>query len=431
MSLTALLLPLLLAQAHTHWEASVRTEVRARTALGQDAVSVVGADGKPQGTTAADLELRPQLQGAVFTGPWTLSAGYTPTLWLREAYLKPRVDHAHVLNLDGSWAREGRPRVFLDEYLNFGVLDVATYGTSSAPGTSAPAQPPGPVPLTQQLTSDTQVGVDWPVARDLALHTTAGYTFGGGVDPASQYGPQGAILPLQSSPRAAARLTWLASRLDTLAFSAIGRFTSFQASDDCFAPVPRTCVFRGARVGMGELSVRYLRQLAAHTSVDVTGGLTAAYGELPTAASAPGIAPMGEAGISHRQLLRTQSWDFRVSAMAGPYVDRLRGTVYERLEANGAVGWSHVRRFDATLRSGVAQSLTGIPSSDLLTAYGEAGAGYRGEDWWRVDLTARETLVSVAAPPGASAGASWQSQWFVGLSATFTALSAPQTVAAE
>ena len=413
----------------------MRTEVRARTSSGQDATNLT----HPDGGTAGDLELRPQLSGAVFNGPWTLSGGYTGTLFLREPYLKPRVDHAHVLQVDASWAREGSPRVFLDEYVNFGVLDPTTYGIAATPVSGAPPQPPGPVPLTQQLTSDTGLGVDWPLTRAVMLTTSAGYTFGGGLDKASQVspttalGPGGPILPLQSSPRAAARLAWVGSRFDTLAINLIGRFTSFQASDDCFTTF--VCTYPGAQTVIGELSVNYIRLFAEHTSLDLTAGVTAAYGQRPGQAAPPGTLPMGGVGFSHRVQQRSARWEFRVSGLAAPFVDRFRGSVYERVEGNGSIGWGNAQRFYAYLRAGVSKSLTGVASTDLFTLYGETGGGYQGADWWRIDLTGREALQRGAPKPGPLPGtliaAPWQPQWIVGLSATFTALSAPQTAATE
>lgn len=432
-----LLLPLLLAQTHASWETSVRVEARARNLNPQDGSQdpkrcPAAASGGTCGVGAADLALQPRVSGAVFSGAWTFAGSYGATVWLREPYdVARRANHAHVWQVDGVWAREGSHRFFAGEYLTYGTLDLSNFNsvaTTTGPSPPPPG-PPGAVPLfgtTEELTTDTSLGVDWTLERDLTLTTSAGYTYGGGVNQASQFaaGTGEPILPLQSSPRGLVRLLWLASRLDTVALSAIGRYTRFQA---CLAPSARVpCSgYAGAEVGLGELSARYARLLAEHTSVDLTAGVTAAYGKLAHAAPVPGVKPMGEAGISHRIQLRSQRWDLRISGQAGPYIDRFRGTVYERVEGNGTVGWGNVFGASAYLRGGVAQSLTGNPTTDLFTAYGEAGAGYQGAPWWRVELAGRQAMLRSGAP------ATWQSQWVVGLSATFTAVSAPQTAATE
>jgi hypothetical protein len=429
--LSLLLLPVLLGQTHGQWEASVRTEARARTANAQDAVLQPGPSGQPQGDTAGDLEVRPHLGGAIFNGPWSLSGGYTPTLWVREPYRRAHVDHSHVFQVDASWAREGSPRVFLDEYVNYGTLDVSTYGTAATMTGSAPVQPPGVVPNTLQLTSDGQLGVEWPLSRRVSMITSVGYTFGGGLTKEAQVGTEGPIQPLQSSPRAAVRVAWQASRKDTLTFNALGSYTSFQASDDCFVAGATDCKYKGARIGIAELSVRYVRLFAEHTSADATLGVTAAYGQLPGLEQPPGTEPMGELGLSHRIQLRAQRIELRAAAQAGPYVDRFRGTVYERVEGNGSVSWGNATGLFAYARGGVSQSLTGTSTSDLLTAYVEGGAGYQGAPWWRVDLSAREAAQRSGTAPGATMGPGFQSQWIVGLAVTFTAVSAPQTTATE
>ncbi len=448
-----LLLPLLLAQTHGRWEASVRTEVRARSSVAQDQVAIANPDA---GTSAADLELRPSLGGSVFNGPWTLSAGYSGTLFVREPYLKPRVDSSHIVQVNAVWAREGSPRVFLDEYVNFGVLDVTNVGTTATGPMMGPVQPPGSVPLTQQLTTDTALGVDWPLARSLTLTTRVGYAYGGGLNKASQLGAGGAILPLQSSPRAGARLAWTASRYDSLTVSLLGSLTSFKAADECFDPALNSCPYAGAQIWMAELSANYTRLLAEHTSVDLTAGATAAVGLFPDGSTQPGILPMGGAGLSHRVQFKSHRFDLRLSGLAGPYVDRFRGTVYERVEGNGSVGWGNNRGLFAYARAGVSQSLTGGPTTaaevqvcravqqangtrcdyELFVGYGELGAGYQGARWWRVDLSGREALTRTGptvapGPGGALIAQSLQSQWIVGLSATFTAQSAPQNASTE
>ncbi len=424
------LMPLLLvAQTHSQWEASLRTEVRARTATPQD-----------NGPAAAgDAELRPHLSGSVFNGPWTLSASYSPTFRTREPYVtqragRPLGDHSHVAQVEGVWAKEGSARLSVGEFFNYGTLDLSTLNREAA---GVPGQPPPPLPiqpvrsglgLIQELTTDTSAGIDWFLSQRLTLTTTAGFTYGGGADAASRRN-----LPLQSAYRAGAKLGWLATKRDVIGFNLTGQYIRFFQ-----VPAYDVVPFNpGARIVIVELAGTYARLLAAETRMDLIVGITGSFGQLPnttvpgTFRNVSGYGPLLAAGLSHREHFRAQQLDFRLNGQLGPFVDRFAGTVYQRVEGGGSLSWTNVHHVSAGLSAGVARSLpTGLEAA-LTTVYAEAAAGYQGDPWWRVDLVGRLSVVHQrgAAVPLPSAP---EAQWVVGLSLTLIAASEqPRTISAQ
>jgi hypothetical protein len=429
-----LLVPLLLvAQTHAKWEASARLEVRARTATPQD-----------NGTAAAgDLDLRPRVSGAIFNGPWTLSASYAPTLRAREFYVfdrngAPWGDHSHLLALEGVWAKEGTARAFLGEYLRYGTLDLSTLNRESPGGVPTPPVEPvrSGLGLIQEFTTDTSAGVDWYLHQRLTLTTTAGFIYGGGADPASRVS-----LPLQSSPRAAARLAWLASTRDTIALSLAGQYVRFFQ-----VPATATTPFNpGARLVILELAANYVRLLGTQTAIDVTVGGTFSYGQIPNTdpnvagvyRTVDGLGPLVAAGFTHDEQLRAQKFNFRLNASLSPFVDRFAGTVYQRVQGGASLGWSDATHFSAALSAGVARSLPAGNEASLTTISAEAASGYQGDPWWRVDLSGRLSLVRQGPAPAVAgmppnAAPPLETQWVVGLSLTLIAASEqPRTVQAE
>jgi len=431
------LMPLLLAQTHANWEASVRTEVRARTATAQD-----------QGTNAAgDVELRPFLSGSLFNGPWSVNGSYSPTFRSREPYSTNRMgapigDHSHVVQLGGVWAKEGTARVFAGEFFNYGTLDLSTLNREGAVA-GQPAPPP-PVRtglgLVQELTTDTSVGLDWYLTQRLTLTLTGGFVYGGGTDEVSRRS-----LPLQSSYRVGSKLAWLASRLDTFALNASGQYVRFFQVPAYNDGMREVAANPGARVVILELSTRYDRLLAEETTVDVTVGITGVVGQIPnTDPNVPGAFktinnPGGlvAAGFSHREQLKGQQVDFRLNASLAPFVDRFAGSVYQRVEAGGTIGWSNAQRFSASLSAGVARSLPVGNELALTSVYGEGGGGYQGDPWWRVDVVGRLSVnrqdnLPVAAGMTVGPPPPLGTQWVVGLSLTLIAASQqPRTFQAE
>ncbi len=434
------LLPLLvLGQTHSRWEASVRAEVRARTASPQDDSTVA----------AADAELRPSLSGAIFNGPWTLSGSYRPTFRSREFY-SPRVkgqaigEHSHVGQVEAVWVKEASARAFIGQFVNYGTLDLSTL--TREPGSTGAATPtPTPqIPavrtglgVVRELTFDTTAGVDWYLTRRVTLTTTAGFTYGGGADVASR-----ASLPLGSTWRGGARLAWLASVRDTLAINLAAQYVRFfQVAATPQMPVANP----GARIVIAELSGFYARVLGERTGADLVLGATATFGQLPnldpmamgTFRSASGVAPLVGVGLNHRVLIPAQQLDFRIGGQLAPFVDRFAGTVYQRLEGNVSLAWRHVRHVSASIGAGVSRSIPGGTEAPLTTVFGDAGIGYAGDPWWRVDLTGRTSLNQAGTPalpsplpaPMPPAAPAWsgapalEKQWVVGLSLTLIAAS--------
>ena len=222
---------------------------------------------------AGDVELRPNLSGSLFNGPWTRGGSYSPTLRAREPYRQAKGDHSHLLRLEGVWLKEATARVFLGETLGYGTLDLSTLNRPGPSGQQAPLSPQPVFGLgqTQELTTETSAGLDWYLSRSLTLGTAAGFLYGGGADPASRVN-----LKLQSTIKGAARVSWQASARDAVGVELAGQYVRF-----FLAPASATSpAYPGARFVIPELSARYTRQLSPNTSGEATVGLTGLFGQL-------------------------------------------------------------------------------------------------------------------------------------------------------
>lgn len=421
----ALVATLLLGQTHTRWEAAAQTQVRARTSTPQDEGTVV----------AGDFEVSPRLSGSVFNGPWTLTGSYGPTFRSTEPWVLTRNgrsfgDHSHVAAIEAAWAKEAIARLFVAEYFRYGAFDLSTV---NRPGTGTVTMLPNVPALRQntgtitELTTDSSAGFDFFLGKRLTLTTTGGFIYSGGADARSRES-----LPLYSAPRVNARLAWLATLRDT-ASAALGvQYIRFYQ-----VPATATTPAReGARIFITELSASYQRQLAEQTGFDLTVGLTGMFGQLPNALnvlqSTAGVGPLVAASINHRATWRGQQVDLRADARVSPFVDRQGGTVYNRVEGGLGAAWSNTDHFSASLGTGAARSLPVATEEPLTSVYGEAGFGYQGDPWWRVDLVGRlaalyaRRLLPIPMPaplpsdmlPASPVPSPWEAQWVVGLSLT-------------
>src|SRR5687768_15101689 len=124
------LIPLLLVgQVHSRWDASLRTEVRARN--GTVPPATPGAPARPTRSADGDADVSPRLAGSIFSGRWNLGASYSPTFRSREPYNvnnrdgRPIVNHSHAGRVDLSWVKEASARAYLGQSVNYGTLDLA------------------------------------------------------------------------------------------------------------------------------------------------------------------------------------------------------------------------------------------------------------------------------------------------------------------
>lgn len=408
----ALLLAVALNQ-HVTWTAGVRTEVRARTAV----------DGDSNKTAVGDLGLAADGALGVEWAGWQLGLGYDPVFRLREPYTGWHFDHTQRFTGALEFRREGRPRPFVRYNFSWGILDLSTLAKET--GQPVPQTPLAGVGVLKVVSSDTAFGVEWPLSRLLALTTEGGYFWGGGSDFASAL-----TLPLQSSPRGAARLRWQASPVDLFQFSLEGRHAQFGLFQYATPTVPAGFVTQ--QVATGTLQAGWTKSLAVHTSFDLSAGGALAWGQTHVGGvTSSTLQPLGlaAAGFSHQLLWREHTVDLSAQVGLGPFIDPYVGTAYERVDGAVSVGYAGYQHLSLWARLGASKSLAG-GAYDIASGYGDVGGGWVGAPWWRVDLTGRLAQfhqgagVATAGPAGGAGGAAGgaveQFTWVVSLALTLT-----------
>jgi len=411
----ALLAAVALSQ-NVSWGVGARLDLRARTAYaGIDSNSVA----------AADLGIGLDGQLGLSFGGWNLSVAYDPVFRLREPYAVQNGAHYDYTNratASADWRHEGSPHPYVRYSFNNGILDLSTLQTPT--GSQVPVNPIRGANVINTFGSDVTFGIDWPVSPLTTLTTEGGYFWGGGSDFLSAV-----TLPVQSSPRGSVRLNTQLAPNDRLQVSLDGRYSLFGL---WFGPYDG---FLRQRVGLGTLQLLWTHQLSVHTSFDLDAGASVAWGMLPDSTRGKGstsLNPLGTGGggfnhqftFGHDTLL-----DLRLQASLGPYIDPYLGTAYERIESAGGIGFSSGPHLLAWARTGLSRSLLG-GAYDVRSTYEDAGVGWQGAPWWRVDLSGRLSWFyqgSGAVAPNMASGVTntsghplSQTTWVLGLSLTLT-----------
>jgi hypothetical protein len=400
------------------WGVGARVDVRARNAY-------AGLDSN--GVAAGDLGVGLDGQLGLNWGGWNLSLSYDPVFRIREPYAIAsngvHYDYTNRLTASAEWRREGRPRPYVRYSFNNGILDLSTLQTPT--GSTVPVNPIRGANIINVFGSDITGGIDWSLSPRTTLTTEAGYFWGGGSDFISAV-----TLPVQASPRGSVRLATQLTAVDRLLFSLDGRYTLFGIWFGAYDG------FLRQRVALGTLQATWTHQLALHTSFDLNAGGSIAWGELPDSTRGKGstqLAPLGSggAGFNHQfSFGRDNLLDFRVQASLGPFIDPYLGTAYERVESSGGVGFSSGPHFIAWARTGFGRSLVG-GAYDIRSTFEDAGMGWVGAPWWRVDLSGRLAWFYQGTGPvssGMTTGGgvttnghpTTQTTWVIGLSLTLT-----------
>jgi len=404
----ALLLSVALSQ-NVNWAVGAYVDVRARS-------GVTGLD--TNSSVAGDVGLGLSGQLGLTYGGWSFSAAYTPVFRLREPYaglvtlktLQPdgtvttthpqlHYDYTNRFNASAEWRRDGRPHPYVRYSFNSGILDLSTL--TIPPGGSVPTAPVNGANVINLIGSDTTAGVDWPLSPLVTLTTEGGYYWGGGADLFSAQ-----TLPLQSSPRGLVRLAWTNTPVDRIELSLNGRYALFGILQNATATTPAE--FALQRVALGTLGVTWFHQLGPHTGFDANLGGSFVWGQAPPVGNASAVTtteavPSGGAGVSHAMVWRDQTLSVRAQASVGPFIDPYVGTVYERVEGSLGLGLQTGQHLNFWARGGSSRSLAG-GAFDIRSNYGDAGAGWVGAPWWRVDLSSRVSYYYQGVAPKVAGG---------------------------
>jgi hypothetical protein len=194
-------------------------------------------------------------------------------------------------------------------------------------------------------------------------------------------------------------LAWVVTPVDRLELSLNGRYAVFgilQSSTNSFAL---------QQVALATLGLTWFHQLGPHTGLDANLGVSEVWGQSPPPAvtNSSEAVPAGAAGFSHAVQWRDQTLSVRAQASVAPFIDPYIGTAYERLEGSLGLGLQTGQHLNLWARGGSSRSLAG-GAFDIRSNYGDAGAGWVGAPWWRVDLSSRVSYYYQGVAPRVPGG---------------------------
>jgi hypothetical protein len=393
------LVSLALGEVSAQGLASVRVEARARNA----SPSSTGDRGT---VAAADLEVSPTFEGRLSTPSSSLVATLTPSAWLREPYGNFRFNGYARAGLRGDTAFESGLRLFLSASAGYGVLDLGVLRSTAPAG-------PGPVVLPtlplenlpalgafRDVNVDARAGFDAPLSGRTRLAGLGGFFWGGGADDASRISS-----PLQRAPYGELRLEHLLTQVDAFLGVLEGRHADF--GDNRFL--------------VSSLSFGWRRQILAATNLELSGGL-AVTTNFPSGGASPmaAFAPRVLLRVAHAVRTRPEQLTISATVSLAPFFDRFLATVYERAEGAIVMEALLLERWNVAARGGVGRGFGAIDAQNTTATFVEGSVGYLGARWWRADLIARTSVISVPRQEAAA-----QVQWNVGLAMTFRYEGAP------
>jgi hypothetical protein len=324
------------------WDLSLQGETRGRVA------SVGERRGEVTAEPRAGLGLVGRLHSA--------NAAYAPQLRLDSGSATATV--LHVGAVSGAWRLDPRWQATAVATGSYGERDFLL-GDRPALATGGAAVPVQPIPALTSVrygAGALRVGLGGALTPRHPVLLGAQVFAEGGVGPAA-----GAVLPMQRGVAADGSLGWTLSRADALSAALNGTVTTFPAT--------------GARSAAAALTTSW-----RHAFTPRTGGWL---GAGPTWASETGsdsvVAVGGEAGVQHR--LVRPAVDAALSTRVAPIIDRITGSVYQRVDFTGTASWAPAVRWlvSGTTASGVV--LDG-PQRGERVASAEARAGWSSMRRW-------------------------------------------------
>ena len=377
------------AAARVEYGLAARTEARIRSPLPGDAT----------GNTSGDLAFEPTLGLRVTAGAGEFTAGYLPSLTVRDLAWGPLVLPLHRARLGARWTTAG-VMARLDQEGSLGVLSLGPLRDETGAPASGQVGDATTTGLLPYLRSVSTAAVDVTLGRDLHLLGDLAWQASGGQTAEAQR-----QLPLQWGPAGQVQVKWLASRRDTLLASLSGRHAEFSS---------------GQVQTIAQLTGDWLARFDRTWSLDLTAGGAFTWQRVPATLDAPAAShanpqPVGAATLT--ALWPVQGWTLGGSARLrlAPYADRFTGTVWERAEGQLALTGTWAKPWLATLTGGAAQGVPlGSPvlSPDRLLSL-EGNVGWTPLSWLQLMAFVR---VARTERPGTDTAAT--TYWAGGLALT-------------
>jgi hypothetical protein len=200
------------------------------------------------------------------------------------------------------------------------------------------------------------------------LETTAGYELAGGATSSAR-----ALMPLVAGPFAEARVVYSAARTDDVA-------TRILAADDAFSS--------GQEARLVQMDETWQRRWSRLTEMRLGVGASVAGTRASSrAATVADLYPVVAAALEKRAVGGARL-DVTLEARLGPTVNRLFGTVDERVE--GTILAAHAyRRFTARAFATASQLVAGQREFATSIAAGEIGGSYAADRFVAIDVGLR------------------------------------------
>lgn len=342
--LTLLVVSSVASAADVKYGVSLKTETRGRTPLPGDANYVAPgqqpAEGQTRAIVTGDLELDPivNLQLLFHTGGIQLQ--YAPVLIWREPHTGGRLLPLQrgVLTAGKRWERA--TLAFSQE----GAWGLADVGALRGPDSLLPSTGQAPVIGVQTLggvpylRSATNLGFDAQPSARVGFGFGAAWAISGSPETTTNG------LPLQYGPSGAARLRWVATRLDS--------FTTAAA-------VSQSTFVTGQEQLVGVLSEQWDRAITRRWSASMNVGLGVTRAVVTAQQGIPGTyletLPVGGVSTTWNDKLASMPLQLTAGVRMAPFADRFTANIYERFE--------------------VLASAQLKPDRNLVVAAGASGAG--------------------------------------------------------
>ena len=313
------------ADTGTTLELLDRSEVRYRVTQQIAAPTLAGGIGIPS-DMGVDILNQPTAHLQLAERRWTFSAEYSPLFLAPDLELGFSPILLNVASTSFAW-HDRFVRVTLGQDGTYGLENSAYLVADQTLTGQTPTIQPVAAPATITFgASHTYGGLEVRLGRHVRVTVGAEYLVAGGLDAYAQQ-----VLPLESGPRATARIAYDATRRDTLSASISGQRDEFSTSL-CIEPLGQSYFpphggFCSPQSDLAEARLQLAHKLSHSATASVGGGI--ALTDERTETDAPYL--RSSYGLADAQVIQTfgqhGTSNVGFTALLAPYVDVRTGLV--------------------------------------------------------------------------------------------------------
>lgn len=355
----SLLAALILAAAGT-LEVSERTELRIR-------------DGSDRETAGVELEAAPTAVFGLRTRTDELSLTYAPRFVVRDVDLRPVFEALHGLSLAAS-TRDRRTVLSAFADASYGTTTTTALALATPTDTEAAAAQSIPDGGTiAYAASRVGLGVTHAASRRLALRGSVEEQVSGGANDVGR-----ALIPQQTGPRLTLGADLALTRSDRASTAFEGSYAAFSTE---------------AEAAVAQLEETYRRTWSRRTATSLGVGLAGSWSRPSEGGpEARGLYPTARAALTWRA--PSELLEANLSLAVSPVIDRLEGSVDERLYGTLAAAWRLTSSAGVRAQVAAAQSLPWTDPESVSLGAGEAAFWLRWSPRARTELGTQGALQS-------------------------------------